>query len=465
MGLFGKMLKTRNGDHWSRDKIEAVQKKRLNALVKFAVENSPFYRELYANSSFNKKQSADNPEDYSLAGIHSVNLPANYSLADLPHVSKPELMAHFDEVLTDRNITMKRINAFTQDLDNIGRMIDDKYLIFKTSGSTGNPAVVLYDKGNIDVSSAVAAFRTFARKEDLKKFMKHGKKTAGVFADYGFYLACGMSRYLQLKMPRQKTKITVDVNAPESEIIKQLNDFQPAMLSGYPSNLALLADFDELDIHLDVVITGGELLTDEIRRKLTDKFGCYVQTHYSCTEGGEIACECEEGHLHINEDWVIVEPVDADNNPVPFGEMSDKVLITNLSNYIQPFIRYELTDRVIVHNEKCKCGRTTLWLEIEGRTDDILEFGNGVRIAPMSLYKILEEVKTIRRFQLVQRSTCKVELRMISDDPQEAFKQAKHDLQEFFKSKGLNVEITLSDDPPQANKTSGKFKHIYKEFE
>jgi phenylacetate-coenzyme A ligase PaaK-like adenylate-forming protein len=343
-------------------------------------------------------------------------------------------------------------------------MIDDKYLIFKTSGSTGNPAVVLYDKGNIDVSSAIAAFRTFARKEDFRKFMKHGKRTAGVFADYGFYLACGMSRYLQLQMPRQKTKITVDVNAPEGEIIRQLNEFQPAMLSGYPSNLALLADFAELDIHPDVVITGGELLTDDIRRKLTDKFGCYVQTHYSCTEGGEIACECEERHLHINEDWVIVEPVDQDYRPVPYGEMSDKVLITNLSNYIQPFIRYELTDRVIVHNEKCKCGRTTLWLEIEGRTDDILEFDNGVRIAPMSLYKVLEEVKTIRRFQLVQRASDRVELRMISDERVIAYEQAKHDLQQFFESKGLTVEILLSEDPPQANKVSGKFKHIYKEW-
>ena len=441
MGLIDKMLKTYHGDRWSRDKIEAVQKKRLHALVKIAREKSPFYKNLYAD------------------------IGEDFSLSDLPTVSKPELMAHFDDVLTDRNITMKRIDGFTQDLDNVGRMIADKYLIFKTSGSTGNPAVVLYDKGNIDVSSSVAAFRTFARKEDLRRFMKHGKKTAGVFADYGFYLACGMSRYLQLKMPRQKTKITVDVNAPEAEIIERLNAFQPAMLSGYPSNLALLADFEELSIHPDVVITGGELLTDEVRRKLTNKFGCYVQTHYSCTEGGEIACECEEKHLHINEDWVIVEPVDADNNPVPFGEMSDKVLITNLSNYIQPFIRYELTDRVIVHNEKCKCGRTTLWLEIEGRTDDILEFDNGVRIAPMSLYKVLEEVKTIRRFQLVQRAIDKVELRMISDDPQAAFEQAKHDLLEFFESKGLNVDVSLSDDPPKANKISGKFKHIYREFE
>ncbi|HAL02776.1 MAG TPA: AMP-dependent synthetase [Lachnospiraceae bacterium] len=440
MGLVEKMIKTHMAGRWTREKIASVQKKRLTSLVSYARENSPFYRDLYKD------------------------IPDDYTLTDIPPVSKPQLMEHFDQVLTDRNISMNRIDDFTQNIDNIGRMLDDKYLIFKTSGSTGNPAVVLYDKGNIDVSSAVAAFRTFARKEDFRKFMKHGKKTAGVFADYGFYLACGMSRYLQLQMPHKKSKITVDVNAPEEEIISKLNDFQPAMLSGYPSNLALLADFEELNIHPDVVITGGELLTDEIRTKLTDKFGCYVQTHYSCTEGGEIACECEEKHLHINEDWVIVEPVDKEANPVPYGAMSDKVLITNLSNHIQPFIRYELTDRVIVHNEKCKCGRNTLWLEIEGRTDDILEFAAGVHIAPMSLYKVLEEVKSIKRFQLIQRAIDKVELRMIADNKEEAYNQAKSDLQKFFKSKGLDVEILLSEELPQANKTSGKFKHIYKDF-
>ncbi|MCR4647968.1 MAG: AMP-binding protein [Lachnospiraceae bacterium] len=441
MSLFGKMIITRKSDKLSREKIDKIQKKRLKKIVKTAKEKSPFYKKLYAN------------------------IGEDFTLKNLPPVSKPELMANFDDVLTDRNVTMKRIDEFTTNLDNIGRMIDGRYLIFKTSGSTGNPAVVLYDKNNIDVSSAVAAFRTFARKEDFKKFMKHGKKTAGVFADYGFYLACGMSRYLQLKMPKQKTKITVDVNAPEEQIIKSLNDFEPAMLSGYPSNLALLADFKELNIKPDVVITGGELLTDEIRKKLTDKFGCYVQTHYSCTEGGEIACECEEKHLHINEDWVIVEPVDKDYNPVPFGEMSDKVLITNLSNYIQPFIRYELTDRIIVHDEKCKCGRTTRWLEIEGRTDDILEFSNGVKIAPMSLYKVLEEVKSIRRFQFVQRSADKAELRMISDTPDESFREAQKDLETFFESKGIKVEIVKSESLPEANKTSGKFKHIYRDFQ
>lgn len=441
MSLISAMIKTYKGNNLEQGQVEKLQNKRLKELVKYARNNSPYFNKLYAN------------------------INEDYKLQDLPTTNKIDMMKNFDNWITDNNISMKRIEEFTQNIDNVGRMIDGKYLIFKTSGSTGNPATILYDKQNIDVSSAVAAFRTFARKEDFKAFMKNGKRTAGVFANYGFYLACGMSRYLQLQMPKKKNKITVDVNAKEEQIIKELNEFSPAMLSGYPSNLALLANFEELNIKPNVVITGGELLTDEIRKKLTDKFNCYVQTHYSCTEGGEIACECSEKHLHINEDWVIVEPVDKNNNSVGYGVLSDKVLITNLSNYIQPFIRYELTDRVIVHNEKCKCGKSSHWIEIEGRTDDILEFENGVYIAPMSFYKILEEIKEITRFQLVQRAKNKLELRMISDNRELAFQKANEELQNFLKSKGLNnTEIYLSDELPQANKVSGKFNHIYKDF-
>ena len=440
MGLLRRMMQTYRGGKASGEKLAALQQRRLEKLVLFARQNSPFYAELYAG------------------------VGESFRLEDLPIVSKPRMMADLDSVLTDRAVTARRIRKFTADLDNVGRMIDGKYLIFKTSGSTGNPATVLYDKQMIDVSSAVAALRTFARREDLKAFLRRGKTTAGVFADYGFYLACGMSRHLQLKMPKKQTKITVDVNAPEEEIIQKLNAFDPAMLSGYPSNLALLADYEELRIRPEVVITGGELLTEAVRKKLTDKFGCYVQTHYSCTEAGEIACECREGHLHVNEDWVILEPVDREGRPVKCGELSDKVLITNLANRIQPFIRYELTDRVILHDEPCACGRHTRWLEIEGRTDDTLIF-EGTKIAPMSLYKILEEIPSIRRFQLVQKAPETLELRLVSDRPDEAFEEAERGLKLFFEEKGLtNVGITFSDQLPKADSVSGKFKHIYRSF-
>ena len=260
MSLITAMIKTYKGNSLNQEEIKKIQEKRLKKLVRYARNNSPYFKNLYKD------------------------IQDDFTLEDLPTTNKKDLMNNFNDWVTDKNINWKRIDEFTSNIENVGRMIDDKYLIFKTSGSTGNPVTVLYDKKNIDVQSAIAAFRTFARKENFKRFMKNGKKTAGVFANYGFYLACGMSRYLQLQMPRKKNKITIDVNKPEKEIINELNEFITSMLSGYPSNLSLLSSFEELTIKPDIVITGGELLTDEIRKKLSDKFNCYVQTHYSCTE-------------------------------------------------------------------------------------------------------------------------------------------------------------------------------------
>lgn len=155
MSLLSAMAKTYGKDRAAREKLERLQQRRLKKLVAYARKNSPFYEELYRG------------------------LGDCWTLSDLPPVTKPELMARFDDVLTDRAITMARVRDFTRDIDNVGRMLDGKYLVFQTSGSTGHPAVVLYDKGAIDAASAVAAFRTFARQEDFKRFMAHGKKTAG----------------------------------------------------------------------------------------------------------------------------------------------------------------------------------------------------------------------------------------------------------------------------------------------
>ena len=143
----------------------------------------------------------------------------------------------------------------------------------------------------------------------------------------------------------------------------------------------------------------------------------------------------------------------------------DRFLMLIEHNYIQPIIRYELTDRVIVHDELCKCGKKTRWLEIEGRTDEILEFDNGVLIAPMSLYKILAGIKEVIRFQIIQKSYKVLELRIVADEKDVVFEKLKSKVLEFLNSKNvLDIEIVLSDKEPEVNKISGKYKHIYKDF-
>ena len=207
-------------------------------------------------------------------------------------------------------------------------------------------------------------------------------------------------------------------------------------------------------------MTGGEKLNADVRQHLSHAFDCYVQTNYSCTEGGTVACECTEQHFHINDDWVILEAVDENNQPVPFGTQSTKVLLTNLANKICPIIRFEITDRIVLHNEPCQCGNTRPWLTLEGRTDDILTFANGIRIAPLSLYAILKEVHGVERFQLIQISNDRLELRLLAVDQQKVFAEAKQAVESHLAQNGVTVEVVLSEKPPEANPISGKFKHV-----
>ncbi len=420
---------------------------RLRELVHHAKENSPYYKKLYQD------------------------IGDDFMLTDLPAVNKVELMANFDAWVTDPAVKLEDIQKFMQDLDNIGRKFHGKYLIFTTSGSTGNPLVALCDKTTNNMFGAINMRRSFARKKDLKAYVLRGPKSIGVFATGGFYLGYSSVRARLLKMPWKKKQMAVtSALKPIQEIVKELNAFKPAMLGGYPTILELLIDEQNsgrLNIHPVIIMTGGEYLSEDVRSRLSKAFNCYVQTSYSCTEGGTVACECTEHHFHVNEDWILVEPVDKDNRPVADGVQSDKILLTNLYNYTQPFIRYEVTDRVVMHHEKCPCGKTSPWLTLEGRTDDVVSFqesGCDIKIAPLALYAALKEVHGIVRFQLTVRKGNNAELRLVPKEgvvKQAAFEKARSALKDLLSLHGVtNVTITLSQEEPKQHPGSGKFKHI-----
>ena len=434
----------------SKTEREELQQERFKRMVCFARQNSPYYAALYQN------------------------IGEDFSLTDLPVVNKAELMANWNDWVTDRNVSLAEIQTFMENIDHIGRKWNGKYLVYTTSGSTGNPLVSLCDASTNNVTGAISALRSYARSGDMKAFIKRGGKSVGIYADSGFYLGNSSIRSRLLKMPWKKRQIgLVSALAPTEQIVEKLNAYQPAMLGGYPSNLELLVEEQKsgrLHISPVIIMTGGEYLSDKLRSQLKETFGCYVQTSYACTEGGTIACECREQHLHINDDWVIIEPVDENNQPVPAGVQSDKILLTNLFNFTQPFIRYEVTDRVILHNEPCACGNPSPWMELEGRNDDVITFtenGKEVRVPPLAVYATLKEVHCLKRFQLVVRAENRIELRLEAANgisKEDAFVQADSALRAFFQQYGIhNVDITLSPDSPRRHPGSGKFKHVINE--
>ena len=447
IGMFKAMKLCKEYEKMSIEEKKETQRQRLKEMVEWARENSPYYSKLYK----------DVPEDF--------------QLSDLPTVNKRELMENWNDWTTDRELKLSDVDKFMEDTNNIGRKINKKYMVFTTSGSTGNPLVAIYDNTANNVMGGISACRSYARSEDLKAFVKRGGKSIGIFADEGFYLGNSSIRSRLNKMPWKKKQLAVSSALyPIDKIVQQLNEFQPDMLGGYPSNLELLIDevkAGRLHISPVIVMTGGEYLSDALREKLAETFHCYVQTAYACTEGGTVACDCRQQHFHINDDWLIVEPVDAQGNPVPDGVQSEKMYLTNLYNFSQPYIRYEVTDRVIMHHEQCPCGNPAPWIELEGRTDDVTTFieeGREIKVAPLAIYAVLKEVHVLRRFQVLVYPQNQIELRIEpreGEDRNTAFAIAKDSLTKFLATQNvLHVDIRLSEEKPCQNPNSGKFKHI-----
>ena len=245
-------------------------RRRLDALVAYARANSPYYAKLYSA------------------------LPDAPALCQLPPVTKPELMAHWDDWVTDRDVTLAGVKEFMSSRENLGRKFRGKYQAATTSGSTGNPLVMLCDSATVNVTNAVSFCRAYARSEDMKAFISKGGSSVGVYADSGFYLGNGSIHAKLRAFPWKKKQIgIVDALLPAEQIVQRLNAFQPVMLGGYPSNLELLIEEQKsgrLHISPTIIMTGGEYLSPQLRGQLAEAFGCYVQTSYSCTEGGTIAC-------------------------------------------------------------------------------------------------------------------------------------------------------------------------------
>src|SRR5215217_8707001 len=134
------------------------------------------------------------------------------------------------------------------------------------------------------------------------------------------------------------------------------------------------------------VFSASEVLTDSTRRLATTAWGRSPYNVYAATETSGIAAECSEhAGMHLFEDLVITEVVDADNRPVPPGEYGAKVLVTVLFSRTLPLIRYEMSDslQLAPPGHGCPCGRPYALISgIQGRQQEALNFPRCRRSCP-----------------------------------------------------------------------------------
>ena len=205
------------------------------------------------------------------------------------------------------------------------------------------------------------------------------------------------------------------------------------------------------------------------RADVESAFECPVVDEYGASEALSIAYGCSEGWLHVNADWVVLEPVDRDHRPTPPGETSHTVLLTNLANRVQPLVRYDLGDSITVKPEPCACGSPLPAIQVEGRRDDIVSMraadGGTVRLLPLALATVVEEAAGLHRFQILQIAGDRLALRL---DPKEAcdrdaaWSAASQALRTYLARQSLeNVEVSLERDlPARADPRTGKLRQV-----
>lgn len=127
-----------------------------------------------------------------------------------------------------------------------------------------------------------------------------------------------------------------------------------------------------------------------------------------------LASECEQHTgLHVNIDHLVLE-IDSDNRlPGKMGE----VLVTDLSNYGMPFIRYKNGDIANYSNTPCPCGRGFPLLQsVEGRVLDAIKRPDGSLLPGEFFPHLLKDLSGLVQFQVVQHDLDILHINLVVDD-------------------------------------------------
>jgi len=427
-----------------RKRIEAKQLKNLRRLIQKARQESPYFNKLYAH-------------------LPDTNL---IKLYDLPVTSKVDLMGEFDNWLTDRSLTLAQAREHMDSMDNLGVPIG-QYAVFRTSGSSGEPAVIVIPSSVLEFIFGLSLARLSKQQLQIEKQIQKAGTNVIITGGNGHFAGVGLNKLMQHLTPRLAKKITfIPAEQPIEKTVTQLNELgQIASIITYPSMLVILTrekKAGRLKIEPKLFKVAGETFTLELRKRTETVFPSLefgIIDIYACTECLFMAFECDCGRQHIIEDWVILEAVDENKQPVPDGELSATALLTVLSNHVQPFIRYDIGDSLRFYRDPCACGSPFRSFQIEGRQATVVRVGN-VTLSPLAFDL---EHESAQRVQLVQTSESVFEVRaelLDHEKSDQVFEQIIQSISEVFTKNGLvDVKVGKSDTSPHLT-ASGKFHEV-----
>ena len=335
----------------SADKMRSLQDRKLRKLLRYAWNHSAYYRTAFECAGITEEQLDTLP------------------LSCFPTIDKQALLEHFDELVTVPDLKQENLREFDAREAADRKPYQGKYHVVHSSGSTGKPGYFVYDGdawSQMLLGIIRAALWGMSMPQILRLLMKRPRIVyiAATDGRYGGAMAVGDG--IDGVGAKQ---MYLDIKTPVAEWIRQIREFQPNIVIGYPSAIKILAQLMENgEVSLDVerVISCGEPLGTNLRTYLEKIFRTQVVNFYGSSESLALGVETnpKDGML-LFDDMNVIE--------VENGVM----YLTCLYNYAQPLIRYRLSDRLTLKAPEGGELPFTRAVGLLGRNEDVLWFEDG----------------------------------------------------------------------------------------
>jgi phenylacetate-coenzyme A ligase PaaK-like adenylate-forming protein len=352
--VFNELLETQS---WSAEKLQKLQFDRLVTLLKYAKENSPYYKEKFKNIDISDFKSIDD-------------------ISVLPTISKKDIQENANKMFINNSY------AFT---------------VASTSGSSGDP--LLLKRDNRSWAYLHANMYRLHTWHNLPVAAKYAN-VMGISTKTSKHIAAFFKKIIFNRI----NLVAVDMS--DSALLNftaKVSRFKPSYIYGYPSAIADYAqyikknNFQDKVASISHIICHGEELEERYADQIKQGLNARIVNQYGCAETGMIGIECEHGSLHIPAESVVVE------------NLNGELVITDLFNYVTPLIRYTIGDIGDVSSETCACGRNLPVIKnLEGKRRTIITTPDGRKVHTVffnSLFKdLVSSGFNIEKYQIIQKS-------------------------------------------------------------
>jgi len=384
------------------DKATAMQQQKLQELLAYVAQNSPFYKEVFAK--------------------HNIDIARIKSVADLaviPPTTKDDLQQRNNDFLC---VPIDEIIEYTS-----------------TSGTLGNPVTIALTENDLQ-RLAYNEFSSFSCADGTKD------DTYQLMLTLDRQFMAGIAYYMGIrKLGAGIIRLGPGVPSLQWETIKRL---KPTAIVAVPSFILKLIQYAKdtgIDIHETSVkkaicigenIRNTDFSLNILGKKITEAWDIKLYSTYASTEMQTAFTECGEGKGgHYQPDLVIIELLDENNQQVAPGTPGE-VTITTLGVEGMPLLRYKTGDMCMYFDEPCACGRTSLRLSsIMGRKKQMIKF-KGTTLYPPALFDLLNERDEILDFVIeVSSNDIGLDQVLIYIVPSELSEEVDHRIRAYLQAR------------------------------